>query len=93
MDVIFARSACRWLSALVTFCAFSVSSQRSGAPACSERSAISASSRSTPTTERMSAKVERREAIASGEIQLVHIARKPTRREPRPPSGATRRPE
>ena len=65
MLVIFASSACRWLSALVTFCAFSVSSQRSGTPACSERSAISASSRSTPTTERMSAKVERRAAISS----------------------------
>ena len=37
-----ASSDWRWLSALVTFCAFSVSSQRSGAPASSLRRAISA---------------------------------------------------
>ena len=51
LEVVEARARCsltrassdwRWLSALVTFCAFSVSSQRSGAPASSLRRAISA---------------------------------------------------
>src|SRR5690554_4933103 len=63
MLLIFASSDWRWLSSLVTFCAFVVSSQRSSSPACSLRLAISASSRSTPTTERMSPKVARRAAI------------------------------
>ncbi len=59
-----ASSDWRWLSALVTFWAFSVSSHRSGAPACSERRAISASRASTSTTARMSRKVERSAAIS-----------------------------
>jgi hypothetical protein len=57
MPVMRASSDWRWLRALVTFCACSVSSQRSGAPASSLRRAISARSRETSTTSLMSPKV------------------------------------
>ncbi len=52
-----ASSDCAWLSALVTFCAASGSSQRSGAPACSLSVAMRAFSESRSTTDRTSSRV------------------------------------
>ncbi len=65
MLVMRASSDCRWLSALVTFCALSGSSQRSCASASVFSRAISASSFSTAMTALMSSKVFRSVAIWS----------------------------
>ena len=88
MLVMRASSDWRWLSALVTFCAFSVSSHRSGAPACSLRRAISAV-RAIDVDDRADV-AERRPQIRNllRKIQFNHVAASLVRPNGRAPGTA-----